>query len=153
MRVSSVILVLVGVVGAVLVLASTRDSFEARNVKGTYNTYGDSFSPGGGGPISSTACAPNGPTTYVSPKLLKKYPWVAINQPTFKLSNDGDVFRKKQCGKCAMITNPKNGKSQKFVVVDIKGEKGVDMSPGGFNMIGVSVANGSGPVNVKEVPC
>lgn len=115
------------------------------NAWGTYHFY-DEKGNGDGSPYTATACAD------VKNKHLKKYPWVAINPPTFNLSNDGTVFRKTACGKCIEVQRKagKNRQKQKFVVVDIKGDKGIDMSHHGFKKLGMS---DNEFVKVKQVPC
>lgn len=102
---------------------------------GTYHNY-DERGNGDGSTIDHTACAPNAGVNYVPSSLLKKHNWIAINPPTFGLSNDGDRFRRETCGTCVEVRR-KNGKKNKFLVVDIKGEVGVDMSQHGFKKLGM----------------
>jgi hypothetical protein len=131
-----------------------KEPFKSKSkVLGTMQYYGDSFSKAGGAPLSATACADNGPIKFIKSNALKKHPWIAVNTDTFGLSSDGTKFYKEGCGKCIEVQNALNGRTQKFLVVDKKGEKGVDMSQGGWDSLGMSYAKGSGPVNVKEVPC
>ena len=123
-----------------------KESFkkEVPNAWATYHFY-DEKGTGDGSPYGSTACA----DVPASKAQLKKHPWVAINPPDFGLSQDGTIFRKTACGKCIEVRR-KNGKKQVFRVVDIKGEKGVDLSHHGFKKLGM---RDNEFVNVKRVNC
>lgn len=128
-----VLLMVVVLIAAWLVMGRTSEGFRANSrAWGTYHFY-DELGTGDGSPYNATACA----DVRVSRVALKKHPWIAINPPSFGLSNDGDIFRRSTCGTCVEVTR-KNGRKQIFRVVDIKGEKGVDMSQHGFRKLGMT---------------
>ena len=141
-----VLIVIVALVASFLVTMHTKEGFK-QNVNNAWATfhYYDEKGNGDGSPYGATACAPEP----LSKTELKKHPWVAINPPTFGLSNDGTKFRASACGKCIEVQR-KNGRKQTFRVVDMKGEKGVDISQHGFKKLGMK---DNEYVNVKRVKC
>ena len=140
-----VLLVTLAVAVALLVVTRPREPYtkprgmkSVPNAWATYHYY-DERGTGDGSDIGSTACASGSPGEKPPHKKwphLRKLHWTAINPRTFGLSEDGDAFRRSTCGKCIEVRR-KNGKRQKFVVVDIKGEKGVDLSQHGFKALGM----------------
>lgn len=119
------------------------------NVKATYHPYDEST-----GSIQGFACQDNGPgQVFVRQNLLRKHLWTAANPGTFGVSNDWAVVTKQLCGKCAYVTNPANGKSGKFVIVDQKGDEGLDLSPAAFNSLDLSVQDGHSYVKARIAKC
>ncbi len=123
-------------------------SGSGRSVLANYHYY-DERKTGDGSNIGSTACADNAPPSY----LQKRHNWVAVNPPTFGLSEDGDVFRKQTCGKCLEVSG--GNKTWKLLIVDIKGGLGIDVSQHAWNNgIGaLSKDGGNATVRAAIVNC
>jgi hypothetical protein len=120
------------------------------SVKATYHMYDES------GPLQAVTCQDNGPgQVFVAESLLRSHHWTAVNAGTFGIANGEDwaTFTQQACGKCAHVTNPANGKSGKFVIVDRKGDEGLDLSPAAFNSLGLSVQDGHSYVRARIASC
>lgn len=104
-------------------------------MKATYHSYDES------GPLVATACQSNGPDVFVKPALLKRHHWTAVNPASFGISNDWADFTKRACGKLVRVTSSK-GKTEEVVIVDQKGDEGLDLSPQAYEALGLSVADG-----------
>lgn len=79
-----------------------------------------------GSELGSTACADRFREDKVLIERAKKHHWVAVNPTAFNRPWDGDIFRRKTCGKTLEVSG--KGKKWKLLIVDMKGGEGVDVS-------------------------